>query len=464
MITSNNLPASSSGRDVTKPLPVSYKQLTIIYMVLLIVPWVLSFEDGLAIRGLFQESVVFLTIVGMTMMYLQFLFSTRHPAISNTLGIDQGMRLHRKMGEWLGLLFFLHPLLILAPRFWLAPQLAWGDLWSAFSADESLTGLIAWFGLIIWVLMSMFKEKVGLSYEAWRYGHSIGFVAIIILATHHAVTVGRHGRYDPWFDVLWISLCCLAVGGVIYNYTVRPMRTKRQPFKVVDCHKAGTDDWCLTIEKDGDFDFRFDAGQFVWLSSADNAFNRREHPFSIASAPSRLPQMSFIIRALGDYTRNLDQLKPGMPVHIEGPHGAFTLNNRVNEGIALIAGGAGIGPILGILRSLREQGDKRPIRLIYGNRNFQQCVFQEEIEACCNDLDFKQILVLENPPSADKYAGTVYSGFINPSILTEHVCSPEQTNWDYYICGPKIMVHAVEDQLKSLNVANNRIIFEALSF
>jgi predicted ferric reductase len=466
MISSNNVPASPSGLVSTKPLPISYKQLIFIYIFLLSIPWVLSFQQGLAIRGLFQETVGFMTIVGMTMMYLQFLFSTRHPSISNTLGVDQGMQLHRKLGEWLGLLFFLHPILILAPRFWLAPELAWGNVWDAFSADESLTGLIAWFGLIIWVLMSMFKDKVGLSYEAWRYAHSLGFVAIIILATHHAVTVGRHGRYESWFDALWIILCSLAVGGVFYNYAIRPVRTKRQPFKVVECHKAGTDDWCLTIEKDGQFDFRFDAGQFVWLSSASSPFARKEHPFSIASAPSALPKVSFIIRALGDYTRTLGELKPDMPIHIEGPHGAFTLNNRVNEGIALIAGGAGIGPILGILRTLRDQGDKRPIRLIYGNRSYQQCVFQDEIEACTKTLNFEQILVLDKPPTGDEYTGTspIYTGFINAKVLKEHVCGPEQMNWDFYVCGPKLMVHAVATQLKTLQVADSRILYEALSF
>ena len=163
-----------------------------------------------------------------------------------------------------------------------------------------------------------------MSYEAWRISHGLGLIAVAILATWHAVTVGRHGVYNLWFDVMWITLCAVAVSTVAYTYFVRPVLQQRRPFKIVGLQKEGSSDWGLTIEKDGDFDFDFDGGQFVWINTSGNPYNRKEHPFSIASSPASLPKVEFLIRAAGDYTSNLDQLKPGQRVFVDGPHGAFT--------------------------------------------------------------------------------------------------------------------------------------------
>ena len=122
-----------------------------------------------------------------------------------------------------------------------------------------------------------------MSYEAWRISHGVGAIAFIILATDHVITVGRHGHYDEWLDWVWIALCAIAVSALLFTYFIRPRIQARKPFKVVSCEKAGRSDWCLTLEKDGEFDFDFEAGQFVWLNTSGNPYYRTEHPFSIAS-------------------------------------------------------------------------------------------------------------------------------------------------------------------------------------
>ena len=125
-----------------------------------------------------------------------------------------------------------------------------------------------------------------------------------------------------------------------------------------------------------------------------------------------------LIRAAGDYTSNLDQLKPGQRVFVDGPHGAFTLTGRKATGVALIAGGCGIAATLGILRQTRDMGDSRPVRLVYGNRVAEQFVFQDEIEAMGEQLaDFKQVLVLEEP----EQGSTAYCGQLDSTILEKNV-------------------------------------------
>ncbi|MGI9258327.1 MAG: ferredoxin reductase family protein, partial [Gammaproteobacteria bacterium] len=378
--------------------PLTFGRLLIAYGAVMLVPYAWSITQGLASRGPYITIVGALSICGLTALLAQYALAGRIDAVTRVAGIDNSMRIHRKAGEIIALYFFFHPFLIVLPRFFIAPQLAIDDLWLTFTSPESATGVFAWALMSVWVLTAIFKEKLDLSYEAWRLSHGLGLIAIAILATHHAVTVGRHAQYEPWFDVMWIVLCAIAVSTVAFTYFVRPFLLTSKPFKVVEVNREGASDWGLVIEKDGDFEFDYNGGQFVWINTSGNAFNREEHPFTIASSQSSLPRMGFVIRALGDYTSELYKLQPGKRVFVDGPHGVFTLTDQKSEGIALIAGGCGIAAALGILRELRDRDDERPIRLVYGNRVMAQMVCQDEIEAMKLSLpDFEQVLVLEDP-------------------------------------------------------------------
>lgn len=452
---------SSALLPPTRQPPLTFGRLLIVYVLLALVPYVWSTTQGLEIRGIYETLLAALNISMFAALLAQYPLSGRITAVTRFTGVDNGMQLHRKAGEIVALFFLLHPFLIVAPRFIVSPQRAWGDLWSSFTTGEASTGVFAWAIMTIWVLMSMYRDKLKISYEAWRISHGVGLVAVAILGTDHAISVGRHGRYAPWFDVMWIVLCTIAVGIVGFTYIVRPVLQKKRPFKIVEAKKAGSNDWELTIEKDGSFPFEFDAGQFLWINTSGNPFNRAEHPFSIASSPTALPRISFIIRELGDFTSQLGRLKPGQRVYVDGPHGVFTLNGRQAAGIALVAGGAGIGPILGILRQLNDLGEKRPIRLIYGNRRYDQMVAQDEI--CSIEkvlLDFSQTLVLEQPESGI----AARTGYISRELLEDEFSEEQRETWLFYVCGPPVMVTAVSDHLRVIGVPERRILFEQLAF
>ncbi|WP_114520799.1 ferric reductase-like transmembrane domain-containing protein [Altererythrobacter sp. ZODW24] len=445
----------------TQRPPLTFNRMLLVYILLVSIPFVYSLTQKLEYRGIYEIVLTYLNIMVFAALLAQYPLAGRINAISRVTGLDNGMRLHRKAGELIALFFLLHPFLILAPRFLLSPQRAWGDVWDTAIASEASTGVFAWAVMSVWVLMAMYKDKLKISYEAWRISHGIGFIAVAILGTHHAVTVGRHGRYEIWFDLMWIALCAVAVTIVSYIYFVQPAKQKRRPFKVAHVKKLAATDWDLTIEQDGDFPFDFDAGQFLWINTSGNPYNRTEHPFSIASSPTSLPKISFIIRELGDFTSQLDRLKPGQKVFVDGPYGVFTLNGREASGIALIAGGAGIGPNLGILRQLQSLKEERPVRLIYGNRRYDQMVCQDEIAAIESDLpDFRQTLALEQGQDGID----AHIGFIDKQFLANQIDDDMRENWIFYVCGPPVMVDAVTDHLRALGIPEKQILFEQLSF
>lgn len=441
--------------------PLTFTRLLLVYAAMLLLPYLWSLTQDLAYRGAYVTVITIANLAGLAALLAQNVLAGRIDSVTRYAGIDNGMHLHRRAGELVALYFFLHPLLIVLPRYLIAPQRATDDLWIALTSDESATGLFAWALMGVWVLVARYRDRVGMSYEAWRISHGIGLLAVAILATHHAVTVGRHGRYDPWFDVMWIVLCAIAVGATLYTYVVRPVLQKRRPFRVAEVRRAGASDWYLTLEKDGDFPFAFDAGQFVWINTSGNPFNRSEHPFSIASSPGDSRRLSFIIRELGDYTRRLSSLRPGQRVFVDGPHGVFTLVGRRAEGIALIAGGAGIGPILGLARQLRDLDDPRPIRLVYGNRTLQQMVFQDEIAQMASTMrDFRQSLVVERR----EIGVEAFIGLIDRAKLESILPRSAYDSWLFYVCGPPVMVEAVSGHLRTLGVPAERVLFERLAF
>lgn len=442
--------------------PLMISRVIAIYATIALVPYLWSVTQDLESRGLYEVIIGALSIVGLTALYAQYALSGRLQSVTQFAGIDTGMRIHRKAGELVALFFFLHPFLIVLPRFWIAPQLAVDDLWLTLTSAESATAIFAWALMGFWIVFAILRDKLPITYEAWRFSHGIGLVAVAILATWHAVTVGRHGVYEPWFDYMWIAMCTIAVSTLAYTYFVRPWLQQRRPFKIVEVRKEGLSDWSVTIEKDGDFDFDFDAGQFVWINTSGNPFNRKEHPFTIASSPASLPRLSFIIRAAGDYTSNLKQLSPGQRVYVDGPHGAFTLTGRKSAGVALIAGGCGIAGALGILRQMRDIGSKQPVRLVYGNRVMEQMVFQDEITAASDRLtDFEQVLVVEEQ---DGECPDTYRGQIDTVLLEQTFNTADRSKWTYYVCGSQGMVESVVKSLRTIGIPAKQILYEQLAF
>ncbi|MFI3274869.1 ferric reductase-like transmembrane domain-containing protein [Vibrio sp.] len=147
----------------------------------------------------------------MAAFFIQFPLGSRIKQVSLFANIDWSVSKHKKFGQWLGAFFFLHPLLILAPRFHQAFTDGITSVIQVVTAPKMLTGLIAWVIMLIWVLTAIFKNKLKISYEVWRLTHVLGFVAIAVLATLHITNVGSHGQFEEQFNAVWYALCTMPI-------------------------------------------------------------------------------------------------------------------------------------------------------------------------------------------------------------------------------------------------------------
>ena len=437
------------------------KKILLTYICLAAIPFLATYALDMQDKTSYAAFLSLFNAVAMMMFFMQFPLASRLKSTTLLSNINWNMSQHKKIGQWLGLIFLLHPILILAPRFMVSLDDGIYSVITTIKAPQMLTGIIAWVALMVWILMAVFKKRLNMRYEIWRLLHMLGFVFITIMATLHITTVGSHGQFENWFNWLWWGLCALSVSMVLYNYLIKPSILESKPFKLTEVKPVSTRDWQVTIKKPDDSDFDFEPGQFVWMNTSSIG-GVKEHPFSISSAKASLPEISFIIRNLGDYTSKLYQLEIGQTVYIDGPYGSMNLNEaKKSKAILLIAGGAGIGPILSLLRGLNELKDPRPVRLIYGNSQLDQMVLQDDIKMLETQMpNFKQQLVC-NENLDDK---EVYQGVVDQNILTQVISTQPVEDWAVFMCGPESLINAVNKSMKKLNVSTQHIHYERLSF
>jgi predicted ferric reductase len=215
----------------------------------------------------------------------------------------------------------------------------------------------------------------------------------------------------------------------------------------------------LVMRPDGHAGFRFRPGQFGWLTIWKGPFGITAHPFSFSSsaeAPDGRVEMT--IRRLGDFTGGIDKVPVGRRVYLDGPYGAFTIGNPADMHV-LVAGGVGITPMMRMLRTLADRGDTRPVILLYGNKDWDSVTFRDDLEALKSRLDLTVIHVLSKAP--DGWKGE--QGYIDAALFRRCIPAPHDRH-EYFICGPGVMMDAVENALQELKVPLSKYHSERYSF
>jgi predicted ferric reductase len=287
--------------------------------------------------------------------------------------------------------------------------------------------------------------------------HGIGALLIAVLLLHHTVYAGRYGS-EPVMTWVWLAMTGVAVGSLLTVYLLVPLLQKARPWRVASVVQLTPEQWEVTVKPDGHRGLDYQAGQFAWLNVGHGAFSMKENPFSICSAPAAGPELSFMIKELGDFTRAIGEIKAGTVAYVDGPYGNLLVDGRAEPGVALIAGGVGLAPLLGILRQIRLTGDSRKVRLIYGNRVIDQIALREELDGELGKEDV--VYVLSEPP--ENWHGE--TGLIDAALIDRVFSEQEFSEWVFVMCGPSIMMDVVEDHLITSGTPSHRILSERFSY
>ncbi len=156
----------------------------------------------------------------------------------------------------------------------------------------------------------------------------------------------------------------------------------------------------------------------------------------------------------------LFNLKPGDTVTVSGPYGEF-LAKETDAEMVFIGGGAGMAPMRShIFDQLRRLRSKRKITFWYGARSLREAFYVEEFDELeRRHENFSWHLALSDPLPEDRWEGLV--GFIHEVLYENYLKDhPAPEDCEYYMCGPPMMIAAVQRLLYNLGVEEENVLFD----
>lgn len=204
----------------------------------------------------------------------------------------------------------------------------------------------------------------------------------------------------------------------------------------------------------------FNAGQYVDIGVPGTEEEHRS--FSMANAPGEPDCLEFMIKLYegGRFSGLLDNgngISVGDELTCKGPFGMFTLRDSSPRRLVFIAGGAGMAPVLSLLRSMAEKGTERAATFYYGARTEDDLFALEEMERLSDVLpDFKFIPALSEDEEGGTWEGE--AGLITDVV--DRLEDDDLADVDAYLCGPPPMVDAAIALLEQRGVPEAHIYFD----
>ncbi len=204
-------------------------------------------------------------------------------------------------------------------------------------------------------------------------------------------------------------------------------------------------------------ELRFFPGQYVDIAIPGTDETRS---FSMANTSSRESgRLEFVIKVYPDglFSHFLDtRLAVGDRLDLTGPFGVFTLREGYDADLVFVGGGAGMAPILSLLRSMAERGIRRKATYYYGARRRRDLCFESELWALEESLPgFRYVPALSEPAADDAWNGEV--GFVTDVVKRYE---SDLGSAHAYVCGPPPMVEAAMPMLTGLGVPDKRIYYD----
>jgi len=190
-------------------------------------------------------------------------------------------------------------------------------------------------------------------------------------------------------------------------------------------------------------------GQYVDITIPGHPGEHRS--FSMAGTDSDVLEFMIKLYPGGHFSGLLadGSITPGDELEITGPYGVFTLRRSSPRRLLFIGGGAGMAPILSLLRSLSQAGSERKATYYYGARSAADLFHLDQLAA----LPASFVPALSE--DANGWAGET-------GLITDVVerLEPDIAEVDAYVCGPPPMVEAAIALLEAKGVPESHIYFD----
>lgn len=378
------------------------------------------------------------------LMCWAFILATRFRWVERLFGgLDKVYKAHRHIGETAFFLILLHPVFLALGH---TDSVTAFFLYWGFSGNwVRNTGLVSLVIFILLVVLSIFWKG---AYHRWKRSHDFFGALLVLIVVHTVLARGEIMRYPVltiWHGT-WVVFALAAYFyirilyrwfGPLHDYNVKSVEDVGDSISEIILTPTGRS--ILPAP-----------GQFIYVSFDADAVSKEPHPFSISSSPEAA-HLRLSIKRLGDWTKNVEAIKPGKPGRVWGPYGHFTEMALIQPDMPLvmIGGGIGITPFLSLAGSeafARREGEAT---LVYAVPDRASAVYRKELRTIEDVLPHFTLF-------------THYSdeeGYVDHAYLVSIV---KQSLLDclFLICGPTPLMEAMRALLADAGLNNRQIIVE----
>ena len=390
-------------------------------------------------------------VLAMGLMSLAMLLALRPQWLEPRLqGLDKMYRLHK----WLGIGALVASVL----HWWWAQGTKWMVGWGwlqrpvrgprpalldapiqqFFSSQRGLAESIGEWAFYAAVLLMVLALVKWFPYRHFFKTHHLLSVAYLALVWHSVILL----KFDYWTGVLGPVMGLLMAAGTVAALMVlfRRVAVGRQVVgEVVGIRRHES---LNVIEVDIQCKGRWaghDSGQFAFVTlHAEEG----PHPYTISSAWTGDGRITFIIKALGDYTGTLsERVRIGDVVKLEGPYGQFNFQGPQKRQI-WVGAGIGITPFIARMKTLAAASDGKTIDLFHPT-----AVYDEHAIG----------LMTRDAEAAGVRLHVLWSqrdGLLNAARLTGQV--PDWQDADIWFCGPAPFGQSLKKDLIAMGLPQGR--------
>ena len=153
----------------------------------------------------------------------------------------------------------------------------------------------------------------------------------------------------------------------------------------------------------------------------------------------------------------------GTEIEAKVPGGAFVLDRTSDRDIVLVSAGIGITPMVAMLNSVladeTERARPEHIHFIHGARRADQHPFADQLRAVEQAHPKLSVHLRDSRPEISSDAAAPLSvGRVDIAYLKSVLPFGD---YDFYLCGPSSFMQDIYSGLRALNIADDRIRFEA---
>lgn len=433
--------------------------IILFYILLILLPFALFFKDE-SVGSIDWTGVIsgFFGLIAYTLFTLELLLVSKNKFLDRYFGLDKLYRFHMSIAVIAIIFAFIHKLI--------------NDQNNSFQTQVGTVAFMLFivvgvFSILMMVNKLFFKfppvdylrkllnNTFKIKYQHKVLLHNIMVIAIIILIVH--VLLADPIKSDLPLEFILILYFVIPFISYLYNKIWKVYFSKNHKYMVSEVIKESNNIITLKFKPKFGKVFNYVPGQYLYIKIKNPKVPSDVHPFTISSSPTEEGFVGVTVKELGDFSSNLDMVKVGDSAYIDGSYGNFSYLKHKSDKLCFIAGGIGITPFLGMLRYIKANDTNKSVKLLWGVTDESEIILKDEFQNFSRTLnDFEFIPVLSNVPN---YKGE--KGFVDEEKIRKYV--QNISDYDFYICGPPIMLELQINNLKALGIPSKKIHYESFA-